>query len=40
MSETKQREAIKGMRREPSIPEILKHRRRDAEFLGFLTMPR
>jgi hypothetical protein len=27
------------MLREPSIPEILKYRRADGEFLGFLTMP-
>jgi hypothetical protein len=39
MSETKQRETIKGMLREPSIPEMLKHRRQDAEFLSFLTRP-
>jgi len=27
------------MLREPSIPEMLKHRRQDAEFLSFLTRP-
>jgi len=39
MSGVEEKEAIKGMLREPSAPEILKHRRRDAEFLGFLTKP-
>ncbi len=39
MSVVEQREAVKGMLREPSIPEILRYRRADAEFLGFLTKP-
>jgi hypothetical protein len=39
MSRVEEKEAIKGMLREPSIPEILKHRRSDAEFLGFLMKP-
>jgi hypothetical protein len=38
MSRIVEKESIKGdMLREPSIPEILRYRRRDAEFLGFLT---
>jgi len=39
MSEVQQVNAVKGMLREPSAPEILKHRRGDAEFLGFIMKP-
>ena len=39
MSGVEEKEAVKGMLREPSIPEILKYRRADGEFLGFLTRP-
>ena len=40
MAKLVERESIKGdVLREPSIPEILQYRRRDAEFLGFLTRP-
>jgi hypothetical protein len=38
MSRTIEKESMKGdVLREPSIPEILRYRRRDGEFLGFLT---
>ena len=40
MSKTLEKESsIEGILREPSIPEILEYRRRDAEFIGFLTRP-
>ncbi len=37
MSGVEQREAVRGILREPTIPEILKYRRVDGEFLGSLT---
>ena len=37
MAKTVERESVVGdVLREPSIPDILRHRRSDGEFLGFL----
>ncbi len=37
MSSLERRVAVRGMLREPTIIEIFRHRRADAEFLGLLT---
>jgi hypothetical protein len=40
MSKTVEKQTTSGATlREPTIPEILRYRRRDAEFLGFITKP-
>jgi hypothetical protein len=40
MSRVEEKEVIDGATlREPSIPEMLRNRRRDGEFLGFMTRP-
>jgi len=39
MSSLEKRLEVRGMLREPTIIEIFRHRRADAEFLGFLTEP-